>query len=122
MAQTFNEDQMFAGVVVRFFDNHTPPRPAKIDVSDRQPLAIFDNPSVASAANLSVASDGMSLTVDVLAGATGDTPFSIDADVNLANGTDDSRVFKIDDLTTTPAPAGPAASAAGTFPAATPKP
>src|SRR5262245_47686215 len=102
---TMNQDQQFEKITVTFFDNNTPPRPAKIDVSDRQPSIIVNNPSVAQPANVVVADDGTSMTFDLLAGTVGDTDGGIDCDINTEAGVDLSKVFEWGEtVTVTPGP------------------
>lgn len=122
MAQILTQDDHFVGVTVAFFDDHTPPRPAKIDVSDRQPAVIVNNPAVAVPANVVVAADGMSMTFDLEAGIVGSTEGAIDVDVNLANGEDTSLVISWGDtVEVTPGAPGQAVSGTVAFPAASPK-
>lgn len=125
---TLTQDEHYSaaegsGVTVRFFDSHTPPRAAKIDVSDRQPSVVSSDVTVmANPTNIVVAADSMSLTFDAESVVPGVCHFVVSADVNLASGQDTDLTQSLEDVTVTPGAAGQAASAQGSFPAATPKP
>lgn len=118
---TLNQDERFVGVTLTFFDDHTPPRPARIDVSDRQPTVTADDPTVLTPSNIVVAADGMSMTFDVDAGATGSATVAADADVNLASGADTSLVLRSESVTVTPGPASQAIGGNFAFPTPSPK-
>jgi len=117
--QTLRQDQQFIGIVTSFFDNHVPPRPAKIDVADRQPVPISSVPGGFDVTNIVVAADGLSMTYDLRAGLEGASDLSFDVDASLVSGDDVSVVVPIDTITVTPAVAGPVASGTTTFPPAT---
>lgn len=119
MAQTLTQDQKFVGVVTSFFDAHVPPRPAKIDVADRQPSFLSSVPNGVIIENVVVAADGMSVTYDIRAGLVGDSDVSVDVDTSMAAGTDTPLVLPIDTITVVPGAAGPVASGSTTFPPAT---
>lgn len=123
MAVTPITQDQIARYVVQFFDGHTPPRAAKIDVSDRQPEVTSPDTTIATiqstgtstaadGATLGVSPDGMTLTFDVISNLTGSaTPISVNADANLASGQDTPLIVALDGVTVTPGTAGQAVTA-----------
>jgi hypothetical protein len=110
-----------SGITITFWDASTPPRPAKIDTTDRQPVVQVSDPTIITVGNLVVAGDNMSVTLDCDPGAPGDASFTVDCDVNLASGEDTSLIVPSGTITVTPGPAGQAASGQIAFGTPTPK-
>jgi hypothetical protein len=98
-------------ITMTFFDNHTPPRAAKIDTSDRQPVITSPDPTICSVDTntIAVSADGLTLTFDLLGGLVGTTgTISADCDVNLQSGQDTSVVFPVGEATVSAGAAGQA--------------
>lgn len=107
-----------SAIVVTFFDSHTPPRPAKIDTSDRQPVVAVSDGTVLIAGAVTVAPDNMSVKINMDVGSVGSGTFTVDSDVNLASGQDTSLLLTSEVITVTPGAAGQAASGAIAIPPA----